>query len=417
MGWYGMTMVETLETLPPSHASYPAMVSALQGLVSAWATFQDQPPRANPTGRWFQLVNKGNDSRNWTETSCSSMYAYVISKSVQLGLADPSLAAAASSGYAGVLDKISFGFDSTLAADLTNITDICQGTNVLANEQLYFDRPRPVNDRHGLGAFLIMYEHFAAAPPVAPAAPTNLNAADGVGQSVLTWTDNASNESGFQIERKPAASGSFAQIAQVPADTTSYTDVVAAGNYTYRVRAFNGPALSEYSNTDNAAVSAPSGPSITNLVVNDTAATNPPAGSDGIPNSQQWSVQANFQAGATAFGDRTYTVSTSNAALNGKPWIRTAADSKNYTGEPLASFTLTGSAVFLIVDDRYNGANGRPTFLPDTTWVDQGYDVVIRQSATATFPYSVWRKSFPSGTINLPHIGSATAPCYLVVVE
>jgi unsaturated rhamnogalacturonyl hydrolase len=55
-----------------------------------------------------------------------------------------------------VLSKISLGSDG-----LTNLTDICEGTNV-ADLAYYFARKRNENDFHGLGAFLIMNEHFIA---------------------------------------------------------------------------------------------------------------------------------------------------------------------------------------------------------------------------------------------------------------
>jgi len=42
---------------------------------------------------------------------------------------------------------------------MTNLTDICEGTNV-ADIAYYFARKRNVNDFHGLGAFLIMNEHM-----------------------------------------------------------------------------------------------------------------------------------------------------------------------------------------------------------------------------------------------------------------
>jgi unsaturated rhamnogalacturonyl hydrolase len=49
---------------------------------------------------------------------------------------------------------------------MTNLTDICEGTNV-ADLAYYFGRKRNVNDFHGLGAFLIMNEHMTTkgAPP------------------------------------------------------------------------------------------------------------------------------------------------------------------------------------------------------------------------------------------------------------
>jgi hypothetical protein len=130
-------------------------------------------------------------------------------------------------------------------------------------------------------------------------------------------------------------------------------------------------------------------------------------------------VQSNFQVGVTAFGDRTYTVDSvpgAGSSLLGKPWVRTAADSKAYPTTPLATFTITGTSVILLVDNRLNSGT-KPPFL-DATWTDQGYDVVIRQSSTATFPYSVWKKTVTSGsTVNLPAVNSTAAPCYIVLVQ
>ncbi|HEX6650707.1 MAG TPA: glycoside hydrolase family 88 protein, partial [Pyrinomonadaceae bacterium] len=63
-------------------------------------------------------------------------------------------ATVAQRGYAGVLTKISLDTDGQ-----TNLTDICEGTNV-ADLAYYFARKRNTNDFHGLGAFLIMNEKF-----------------------------------------------------------------------------------------------------------------------------------------------------------------------------------------------------------------------------------------------------------------
>jgi hypothetical protein len=158
-------------------------------------------------------------------------------------------------------------------------------------------------------------------------------------------------------------------------------------------------------------------PVIANLVVNDTAISNPPAGADGIANSAQWSIQNNFQPNLTAFGDRTFKVTgvPAGSVLLGKPWIRPAADSKHYTGTPLATFTGGGSFVYLAVDNRHN-TGARPAWL-DASYVDQGFDITVTEGTTAR-PYSVYRKPVTAGsTIALPRIGSATAPCYLVIVQ
>ena len=70
----------------------------------------------------------------------------------------------------------------------------------------------------------------------------------------ITWIDNSNNEIGFYIERKgsgtKSANDEFVVIDSVGANVTGYTDLnVEPGvEYTYRVRAYNEFALSEYSN-------------------------------------------------------------------------------------------------------------------------------------------------------------------------
>jgi hypothetical protein len=85
-----------------------------------------------------------------------------------------------------------------------------------------------------------------------PTAPANLTASTGVDSSVvLMWSDQSSNESGFQIERKGGAgSESYRQIGTVPTEATTYRDsaVQPGVPYTYRVRAVNARGVSAYSN-------------------------------------------------------------------------------------------------------------------------------------------------------------------------
>jgi Divergent InlB B-repeat domain/FG-GAP-like repeat len=68
------------------------------------------------------------------------------------------------------------------------------------------------------------------------------------GDLQLAWNDNSNNEDGFKIERKTGTNGTFAQIATVGANVTSYPDVGLADGvtYCYRVRAFNSAGNSAY---------------------------------------------------------------------------------------------------------------------------------------------------------------------------
>jgi len=68
-------------------------------------------------------------------------------------------------------------------------------------------------------------------PPPAPAAPTNLTAPSVLQTSVtLQWTDNATTETDYLIQRTP--SGMASTMLTAPANATSFTDTAApAGKY------------------------------------------------------------------------------------------------------------------------------------------------------------------------------------------
>src|ERR1043166_6174997 len=80
--------------------------------------------------------------------------------------------------------------------------------------------------------------------PSLPVAPSSLSATVNGSNVILTWTDNASNESGFQVERKKNG-GSWATVTSSigPAPGTgvvvTYTDSPGKGNWQYRVSAFS----------------------------------------------------------------------------------------------------------------------------------------------------------------------------------
>ncbi len=104
--------------------------------------------------------------------------------------------------------------------------------------------------------------------PMVPAAPSNLAISKVTANSLnLTWTDNASNEDGFHLERSLSPATGFTQIASPAAGTISYDEsgLTANTTYYYRVQAYNASGSSAWSaivpaTTATAAVpSAPDG--------------------------------------------------------------------------------------------------------------------------------------------------------------
>ena len=74
----------------------------------------------------------------------------------------------------------------------------------------------------------------------------------------LFWSDNSSGESGYHIERKTGAAGTYSQIASVGpnVETFKIEGLEASTTYYYRVRAFNDQGVSPYSNEVIATTSA-----------------------------------------------------------------------------------------------------------------------------------------------------------------
>ena len=103
----------------------------------------------------------------------------------------------------------------------------------------------------------------------APAAPSQLAAALQAGPTrvALTWRDNASNETGFVLERSTDGGATFTRLGPVPARTgtgnVTFTDntVTQGASYVYRVAAENVAGVSPYTAPLTVKVDAPAAPS------------------------------------------------------------------------------------------------------------------------------------------------------------
>ena len=160
-----------------------------------------------------------------------------------------------------------------------------------------------------------------------PAAPTALLAsAVSSSQINLGWSDNASDESGYSIERS-ADGVNFSAIASTGAGVTAYSDsgLVAATTYFYRVAAFNANGNSAYSNISSATTdNAGSGTSVQVGVIN--VATNALGGGikQGTAEIQVIDDLGNPVAGAVVSGEFSGDI---NEIIN----TSTATDAGGYT--------------------------------------------------------------------------------------
>lgn len=140
---------------------------------------------------------------------------------------------------------VTFFHLATTSANATSYTSYTP-----AGTSTYFYEVRAFNS----GGYSAVSNVASSTTGTVPAAPSALGlttapAASSTTDIILSWTDNASNETAFRIERAVGTT-TFSFLATSTADTVTYTDSMRpAGDYMYRLRAFNGYGYSTYSNT------------------------------------------------------------------------------------------------------------------------------------------------------------------------
>jgi fibronectin type 3 domain-containing protein len=103
----------------------------------------------------------------------------------------------------------------------------------------------------GNSAFSNVLSATTANDQTAPAAPTSLAGTATETEVTLTWADNATNETGYVVQRRPGSGGTWSTVATLDADAATHTDTDLTGEtaYQYRVFAINALGDSDFSNT------------------------------------------------------------------------------------------------------------------------------------------------------------------------
>lgn len=174
-------------------------------------------------------------------------------------------------------------------------------------------------------------EHPSLPPPALeliyasplPKRPSFSAVTEGVGSTLeLAWTDNSSNETGFEIQRREAG-GSFALLINLAANAVAHSDsaTVNGVHYEYRVRATGAEGPSAWSLVSTATAGGSTGP-LPGATVGFTswmrdahqlaphlAAANGDADDDGLPNLIE------YAQGTPA------TISTAESPTPGETWV------------------------------------------------------------------------------------------------
>ncbi len=143
IGYYIMGMLDMLDYLPENHKDYGRLCDIAKKTLDAIAKYQDE------SGRWYQIVDKGDIKENWLENSCSGMFVYSYAKAINMGIIDKEYATVAMRGYSGIIDTIEYGENEEII-----LKDICEG--VLAVGDYIEKKSTMKNDLHGISPFVLM---------------------------------------------------------------------------------------------------------------------------------------------------------------------------------------------------------------------------------------------------------------------
>ena len=145
LGWYALILVETLAVLPKDHPKRDEVVTILRDLAKGLKRTQDAK-----TGRWFQVVDKGDQPDNWTDTSGSAMFVYCLHRGIELGLLDKDeYAPVVAKGYKGIVANATINDEG-----LVDIVSACDGLGVQQDYAHYINYKKSINAKEAVGGFL-----------------------------------------------------------------------------------------------------------------------------------------------------------------------------------------------------------------------------------------------------------------------
>jgi unsaturated rhamnogalacturonyl hydrolase len=163
LGWFAMSLVDTLDYLPEESPLAGQLRAILEGLAVALERWQDPE-----SGMWWQIMDAPGRTGNYREASATSMFVYALAKGVNAGYLNIRYADIARSGYAGLVrDCILQHADGTISLD-----QICEvaglGFGRDGSYDYYMSEAVVRNDPKGTGPFILAgLEVARLSPPVA----------------------------------------------------------------------------------------------------------------------------------------------------------------------------------------------------------------------------------------------------------
>ena len=97
-GWYSMALIELLDALPENYKRRSELIALLEKDLDAIIKWQDKQ-----TGLWYQVMDSPEREGNYLESTCSSMFAYVLLKAYRMGYLGEKYRDAGIKAYKGII--------------------------------------------------------------------------------------------------------------------------------------------------------------------------------------------------------------------------------------------------------------------------------------------------------------------------
>ena len=116
-GWFSMALIEVLDALPTDYSRRGEVLELLQKDLDAVIKWQDEK-----TGIWYQVMDSPGQEGNYLESTCTSMFAYVLLKAYNKGYLGTKYRDAGIKAYQGIIKNfIRVNADKTIS-----LTQCCE---------------------------------------------------------------------------------------------------------------------------------------------------------------------------------------------------------------------------------------------------------------------------------------------------
>ena len=156
MGWYVMALIDVLEITDDKYEKKEKVKEVFRKAIDSLLNFQDKE-----TGMWYQVINKGDNPKNYMETSGTLMIAYSVLKGCRLGILDAEYKKYGEKAFSGTIEKYLSEKDGEIVlGGICGVAGLGNNPYRDGSEEYYYSERLISNDAKGTGPFLMAYSEI-----------------------------------------------------------------------------------------------------------------------------------------------------------------------------------------------------------------------------------------------------------------